>query len=74
MQGNNRNTVVKNRLLEYVGEGEGGMIRENIIETCIFPYIKEMTSASWMHEEGLSELVLWDNPRDGGGRKVRAEF
>jgi len=33
-----------------------------------------MTSASWMHEAGHSELVLWDNPRDGGGRKVREGF
>ena len=74
MQGNKRDTDVKNRLLEYVGEGEGGMIWENSIETCIFPYIKEMTSASWMREAGHSELVLWDNPRDGGGRKVRAGF
>ena len=64
----------KNRLLEYVGESEGGMICANSIETCIFPYIKEMTSASWMHEAGHSELVLWDNPRDGGGRKVREGF
>ena len=27
--GSKRNTDVKNRLLDYVGEGEGGMIREN---------------------------------------------
>ena len=40
MQGNKRDTDVNNRLLEYVGEGEGGMIWENSIETCIFPYIK----------------------------------
>ena len=30
-----RDTDVKNRLLDFVGEGEGGMIWENIIETCI---------------------------------------
>ena len=28
-------TVKKNRLLDSVGEGEGGMIWENGIETCI---------------------------------------
>jgi len=26
--------------LDYVGEGEGGMIWENSIETCILPYAK----------------------------------
>ena len=31
---------VKNRLLDTVGEGEGGMIWENNIETCILPYVK----------------------------------
>ena len=34
MQGSERDTDVK-RLLDYVGEGEGGMIWENSIETCI---------------------------------------
>ena len=33
MQGSKRDTDVKNRLfLDYVGEGEGGMIWENSIE------------------------------------------
>ena len=35
-----KETHVKNRLLDYVGEGEGGMIWENSIETCILPYVK----------------------------------
>ena len=30
-----RDTDVKNRLLDSVGEGEGGMNWENSIETCI---------------------------------------
>ena len=30
-----RDTDVKNRVLDSVGEGEGGMIWENSIETCI---------------------------------------
>ena len=33
-----RDTDVKNRLLKFVGEGEGGMIRENSTETCICIY------------------------------------
>ena len=35
-----RDTDVKNRLLDSVGEGEGGTIRENSIETCILLYVK----------------------------------
>ena len=35
-----RDTDVKNRLLDSMGEGEGGMIWENNIETCILSYVK----------------------------------
>ena len=35
-----RDTDIKNRLLDSVGEGEGGMIWENSIETCVLPYVK----------------------------------
>ena len=37
MQDSKRDTDVKNRLLKYVGDGEGGMIWKNSIETCILP-------------------------------------
>ena len=40
MRDNKRDTDVKNRLLDSVGEGEGGMIWDNSIETCILPYVK----------------------------------
>ena len=40
MQGSKRDTDVKNRLLDYVGEGEGGLIWENSIETCVLLYVK----------------------------------
>ena len=40
MQGSLRDTDVKNRLLDSVGKGEGEMIRENSIETCVLPYVK----------------------------------
>ena len=33
-------TDIKNRLLDSVREGEGEMIWENTIETCILPYVK----------------------------------
>ena len=35
MRDSKRDTDVENRLLDSVGEGEGGMIWENGIETCI---------------------------------------
>ena len=40
MQDRKWDTDVRNRLLVYVGEDEGGMIWENTIETCILPYVK----------------------------------
>ena len=75
MQVSTRDTDVKNRLLVYVGEGKGGTIWKNSIETCVLPYVKEMTSVSSMHEAVHSKLVLWDNPEgwggEGGGRGVQ---
>ena len=35
MQNRKRDTDVQNRLLDSVGEGKGGMFRENSIETYI---------------------------------------
>ena len=70
-----RDTDVKNRLLDSVGEGEGGMIWEKSIETCILSYVKQITSPSLMHETGYLKPVHWDNPEgwggEGGGRGVR---
>ena len=58
-----------------MGEGGGGMIGENSSETCILPYVKQMTSPSSMHETGHSKLVHWDNPEgwdgEGGGKGVQ---
>ena len=50
MQNRTRDTDVKNRILDSVGEGEGGMFSENSIETCILSSVKEITSPSWMYE------------------------
>ena len=62
MQGRKGDLDVKNRLLDSVGEGEGGMIWENSTETCTLPYVKQMTHLSSRHEAGHPKLVLWDNP------------
>ena len=52
----------KKSLLDSVGEGKGGMIQENSIETCILSYVKQITSPDSLHETGCSGLVHWDYP------------
>ena len=73
MQDSKRDTDVWNSLLDSVGEGEGGMIWEKSIETCILFYENQITSPGLMHETGCSGLVHWDDPEgwdgEGGGRK-----
>ena len=56
MQGSRGDTDVKNRVLDSVGKGKGGMIWENSIETYTLSYVKWMTSASLMHEAELNFL------------------
>ena len=55
-----------------MGEGEGGMVWENGIETCIISYVKRISSPGSMHETGCSGLVHWDDPEgwdgEGSGR------
>ena len=58
MQDHKGDMDAKNRLLDSVGEGKGGMISENSIETCILPYVKQTTTASSMHEAGHPKLVF----------------
>ena len=61
--------------MDSVGEGEGGMIWENGIETCIISYKKQIASPGSMQDTGYSGLVHWDDPegwyREGGGRGVQ---
>ena len=57
------------------GEGEGGIIWENGIETCKLSYVKPITSPGSMHDTGCSGLVHWDDPEgwygEGGGKGVQ---
>ena len=71
MQDSKRDTEIKNRLLDSMGEGEGGMIWENSIETYIFPYMKQIASPGSMHETGCSGLVHWDNSEGWDGEGSR---
>ena len=45
-----------------LGEGKGGMIWENGIETYILSYVKQIASPGSMHDTGCSGLVHWDDP------------
>ena len=58
-----------------MGEGEGGMIWENGIETRIISYVKRIASPGLMHDTGCSGLVHWDDPEgwyeEGGRRGVQ---
>ena len=57
--------------------GEGGVIWENDIETCIVSNMKGITSPGSMHDTGCLGLVHWDDPEgwygDGGRRGFRME-
>ena len=51
MQDSKRDTDVKNRLLDSVGEGEGGMIWENGIEICVLSYVKRIASPGSIQDD-----------------------
>ena len=58
-----------------MGEGAGGMIWDNGIETRIISYMKRLASPGLMHDTGCLGLVHWDHPEgwygEGGGRRVQ---
>ena len=62
MRDSKRDTNVKNKLLNFVGEGEGGMIWENGIETCILSCKKRIASLCSMQDIGCLGLVHGDDP------------
>ena len=61
--------------MNSVGDGEGGEIWENGIETCIISCMKRVTSPGLMHDTGCLGLVHWDDPEgwygQEGGRRVQ---
>ena len=75
MRDSKRDTDVKKRLLDSVGEGNGGMIWENSTETRILSYVKLIASPGSMQETGCSGPVYWDDPEgwdgEGGGSRVQ---
>ena len=70
MQNRKRDTDVQNRILDSVGEVEGGMFRENNIETCILSRVKQITSPGWMHETSALAWCTGKTQRDWVERVV----
>ena len=70
MQNRKRDTEVWNRLLDSVGEGEGGMFQEDSIKTCILSRVKQITSPGWMHETSAQGWCTGKTQRDRVEREV----
>ena len=70
MQNRKRDTDVQNRLWDSVGEGEGGMFRENGIERSILSRVKQIASPGWMHETSAQGWRTGKTQRDGVRREV----
>ena len=58
------------RILNSVVEGEGGIFRENSIETCILSRVKQITSLGWMHETSALAWCTGKTQRDRVERKA----
>ena len=74
MQNRKRDTDVQNRLLDSVGEGEGGMFQENSIEPCILSMVKQTISPGWMHETSAQAWCTGKTQRDRVEREVGGEI
>ena len=76
MQDSKKDTDVYSRLLGSEGEGEGGMIWENGIETSILSCKKRIASLCPMQDTGCFGLVHGDEPErcygEGSGRGIHA--
>ena len=74
MQDSKKDTDVYSRLLDSEGEGEGGMIWENGIETCILLCKNRIASLCLMQDTACLGLVHSDDPEgcygEGGGRRA----
>ena len=68
MQNRKRDTDIQNRLWDSVGEGEGGMFRENSIETSILSRVKQSPAQVGCMREVLRAGAL-GRPRGMGWRR-----
>ena len=70
MQNRKRDTDIQNRLLDSVGEGEGGTFQENSMDTSILSRVKQITSPGWMHETSARTWCNRKTQRDWVEREV----
>ena len=70
MQNRKRDTNVQNRLLDSVGEGEGGIFQENSIKTFILSRVKQITSPGGMHEKSARPWCNGTTQRERVEREV----
>ena len=64
MQNRKRDTDVQNRLLDSVGEGEGGMFRE---KSMYIIYSETAHQPRWDAWDKCLGLVHWEDPEEWGG-------
>ena len=66
MQNRKRDTDVQNRLLDSVGEGEGGMFQEN---SMYIIYSETDHQPRWDAWDKCSGLVHWEDPEESSGEE-----
>ena len=66
MQKRKRDTDVQNRLLDSVGEGEGGMFWENNMYIIYSETDHQPRLDAW---DKCLGLVHWENPEESGGER-----
>ena len=74
LQGNNGHADIGDRLVDPVGEEEGGTNWENSMETCTLPHVKEVASANVVRDTGSSSqgsVTTWGR---GMGREMGGRF
>ena len=64
MQNRKRDTDVQNRLVDSVGEGEGGMFQEN---SMYIIYSETDHQPRWDAWDKCSGQVHWEDPEESGG-------
>ena len=67
MQNRKGDTDVQNRILDSVGEGKGGMFRENSIKICILSMVKQIPAQAGCMRQVLGPGAL-GRPRGIGWR------
>ena len=69
LKGSSGDAGTENRLVDMMGEGEGGMTWESNVETCTSPYVKQTVGICCMMQETqtvlFDKLESWDGVGDG---------